>query len=154
MLMAKDISVSMVLSSSIAPVALITAVAFLTNIMAPRFGRCVDRIRSILQTMKTLSPESPEYKNKVEQLHVLYERTRVLKNTMTIAGVCILFVILTITSTFSNLLYGFPSPELTIVAFLSSLGWLVLLMIGIIYDFLCSLRAVRLEIDFGLKTLK
>jgi len=139
-----------ILSSAIAPVTLITGVAFLTSIMAPRFGRCIDRIRNILAQVKHLAPATREYENHLEQLAILYSRTRILRNTMAIAGVCILFVVLTITATFSNLLVGFPGPGVVVVTFLLALAWLIVLTVGFIYDFLSSLKAVKLEIDHGI----
>lgn len=142
--------VSQILSSSIAPVTLITGVAFLTSIMAPRFGRCIDRIRVLLHRLAQISAKDGEYESCRAQLNILYRRTRILKNTMTAAGVCILCVVLTIITTFSHLFFGVPGPGVAITTFIAALIWLGLLTIGFIYDFFSSLQAVRLEIDYAL----
>ena len=141
------LAINEVLASAIAPVTLITGVAFLTSIMAPRFGRCIDRIRGILGKINGLELQGEEYENYVSQLKILYRRTRRLRNTMGCAGVCILFVVLTIGSTFSNLLFHVPGTNATVITFLLALVWLVILSMGFIVDFLSSLKAVKLEIE-------
>lgn len=138
-----------ILASSIAPVTLITGTAFLTSIMSPRYGRCIDRIRNIIAEISTLSKDSKEYNNLTKQLDILYKRTKILRNTMTAAGICILFVVLTIICTFSYLFFGLPGPGATLVVFILALISLVILTIGFIYDFMSSLRAVKLEIQCG-----
>lgn len=142
--------VTEILSSAIVPVTLITGVAFLTSIMAPRFGRCIDRIRSILAKIKSLPSQSAEHQNHIKQLEILYKRTVILRNTMTAAGFCILFVVLTIAATFSHLIFGFPGTLLSVISFLLSLICLVLITAGFIFDFLNSLNAVKLEIECDL----
>lgn len=143
-------SMSSLLASAITPVGLITGVAFLTSIMAPRFGRCIDHIRRILAEMKSLPVQGREHENNLLQLKILYRRTRTLRNTMTAAGICILFVVFTIVSTFSNILFGTPGSALTLLFFLTALFWLLVLTLGFIFDFMRSLQAVKLEIECGL----
>ena len=150
----QSIRITDVLSSAITPTTLITGVAFLTSIMAPRFGRCIDRIRGILAQLSTLSAGDPEYENHSQQLRILFHRTKILRNTMTAGGVCILFVVLTIIATFSNLIFHAPGPITVLCLFLASLLWLVLLTIGFTYDFLKSLNAVNLEIRHSMKLSK
>ncbi len=146
-----------ILASAITPVTLLTGVGFLTSIMSLRFARCLDRIRNILTKLKGLPSKGREYENHLRQLEILYHRTRILRNTMTAAGICILFVVLTIASTFSHLIFGVPGASASIVTFLLGLICLVVLTIGFIYDFLSSLNAVKLEIQcevasFGVAT--
>jgi hypothetical protein len=70
---------------------------------------------------------------------------------MTAAGICILFVVLTIVSTFSHLFFGLPGPGVTMIMFILALVCLMTLTIGFIYDFLSSLKAVELEIKNGIE---
>jgi amino acid transporter len=144
------ISLVEILASSIAPVTLITGTAFLTSILTPRFGRCIDRIRVIMSQLNKIHMEAVEYQNLLTQLNILYKRTRVLRNTMTAAGICILFVVFTIISTFSHLFFGSPGTGVTMVTFILALLCLVVLTLGLIYDFAISLSAVELEIKSGL----
>lgn len=142
-------TISEILSAAIAPVTLITGVAFLTSIMAPRFGRCIDRIRNILSQLQELPDRSPEKNNHLMQLQILYSRTRILRNTMISAGICILFVVLTIATTFSHLVFHVPGRNMVLTEFVFALVSLVVLTVGFIYDFLSSLTAVKLEILQG-----
>ncbi len=146
-----SVPITEILASAIVPVTLITGVAFLTSIMAPRFGRCIDRIRSILSKIKALPSKGREHENHLMQLRILYRRTRLLRNTMTAGGVCILFVVITIAATFSNLIFGFPTANVAVITFLLALIGLILLTIGFIFDFLSSLHAVELEIECELE---
>ncbi|MEN9724275.1 MAG: hypothetical protein RJB38_2261 [Pseudomonadota bacterium] len=146
----QDPSVSEILAASIAPVTLITGVAFLTSIMAPRFGRCIDRIRSLLTEIQPGLQTGKDCRNPMGQLEILYRRTRRLQLTMSAAGVCILFVVLTITSTFANLFFGFPGPGVAALVFVLALTALVVITLGFIRDFLSSLSAVELEIEAAL----
>jgi hypothetical protein len=143
-------SITEILSSAIAPVTLITGVAFLTSIMTPRFGRCIDRIRTLLSQIKAVPTDGHEYEYTLKQLEILYARTRILRNTLTISGLCIFFVVLAIGATFSSLIFGIPGPVTTLILFLLALASLVVLTMGFIYDFLASLKAVKLEIDCAL----
>jgi hypothetical protein len=118
--------------------------------MSPRYGRCIDRIRNIILEINKISSQEKEYENLLKQLEILYKRTKILRNTMTAAGICILFVVLTIISTFSYLFFGLPGTGAIIVMFILALFSLVILTIGFIYDFMSSLRAVELEIKYGL----
>lgn len=71
---------------------------------------------------------------------------------MTAAGICILFVVFTIITTFSHLFFGEPGTGVTIITFIAALVWLAVLTLGFIYDFFSSLRAVKLEMEFGLES--
>lgn len=148
--MMSERSIIEILTSAIAPVTLITGVAFLTSIMAPRFGRCIDRIRTILIKLESSVVTGAQRENHLNQLEILYRRTTILRNTMISAGICILFVVLTIAATFSHLLVGFPGPRIIVTIFFFALASLVILTIGFIYDFLQSLNAVKIEIEFAL----
>jgi len=146
--MTLDRSITEILSASLAPVTLITGVAFLTSIMAPRFGRCIDRIRVLLKQIEEGAPGAPSVVNARKQLQILEVRTRMLRNTMAAAGVCVLLVIVTIGLTFSNLILGRPGTTTIVITFLSAFVALIALSLGFIYDFLKSLEAVRLEIEW------
>jgi hypothetical protein len=148
-----NLNISELLSSAISPVTLITGVSFLTSIMTPRFGRCIDRIRTLLGLMGTTTPDTLEFKNYFLQLQILYQRTRILRNTMTAAGICIFFVVITIASTFANLFISIPSKNFPVTCFILSLISLLFLTFGFTYDFIISLKAVRLEIESSLHPL-
>lgn len=148
--MKADLTLSDILASVMSPVTLITGVAFLTSIMAPRFDRCIDRIRNILIRIKDLPIKNREHTLLILQLKILYRRTWILRNSMVAAGVCVLLVVITIAATFSNLLFGVPNTGAPMITFCLALISLMLLVVGFIFDFMNSLQAVKLEISSDL----
>jgi hypothetical protein len=141
------VNFSQILSSTITPVTLLTGVAFITSIMAPRFGRCIDRIRSILSQIRDLDSESPARRPYQKQLEILYRRTKLLRNAMVAAGLCILFITLTVGVNFINLVSGMNDSLASVVFFLLALVCLFLVAIGFTFDFVISLEAVKFEIE-------
>lgn len=141
------INFSQILSSTITPVTLLTGVAFITSIMTPRFGRCIDRIRVLLSQMREIDIESGEYQAQTKQLEILYKRIKLLRNSMVSAGFCILFIVLTVGFNFLNLIVGLSDSFASIVFFLLALVCLFFLALGFTFDFIISLNAIKLEIE-------
>lgn len=136
------------LSSAIAPVTLISGMAFLISIMATRYARCIDRIRVILKEIKQIGGgDSLESKHLRRQIRILYARTRALRTTMTLAGFSVFFVVLTVCGSFSSMMFEFPNALTVAAIFLVSLLLLVAAVTGFIRDILISLRAVKIEIE-------
>jgi hypothetical protein len=136
------------LSSAIAPVTLISGMAFLISIMAARYARCIDRIRVILKEVKHIAGgDADETKHLRRQIRILYARTRALRTTMTLAGFSVFFVVLTVCGSFSSMMFEFPNALTVASIFLVSLLLLVAAVTGFIRDILISLRAVKIEIE-------
>lgn len=140
------------LATAIAPVTLISGVTFLTSVMANRYGRCIDRIRALLKEVPNLADPSKRRDDVVTQINILYARTRTLRTTMTLGGISIFCVVLTVCGSFSNMLLHFPSASVIAGIFLTSLMCLVAAVSGFIRDILVSLQAVKIEIKSGLNT--
>lgn len=141
---------SQILSSAITPVTLLTGVAFITSIMAPRFGRCIDRIRVILRLHNELQTETLQplqYEAYSKQLKILYRRTKLLRNSMVSAGLCILCIALTVGLNFLCLISGMQNTFAPMAFFIMALVCLVFLALGFTFDFIISLKAVKLEIE-------
>ena len=139
------------LSSAIAPVTLISGMAFLISIMATRYARCIDRIRVILKEVRQLegadSAECAQTKHLRRQIRILYARTRALRTTMTLAAFSVFCVVLTICGSFSSMMFEFPNALTVASIFLIALLLLVAAVTGFIRDILISLRAVKIEIE-------
>ena len=136
------------LTSAIAPVTLISGMAFLISIMATRYARCIDRIRVILKEIKIVEGQtSVEHPHLRRQIRILYARTRSLRTTMTLAAISVFCVVLTICGSFSSMLFEFPDPLAVASIFLIALLLLVAAVAGFIRDILISLRAVKIEIE-------
>jgi hypothetical protein len=137
------------LSSAIAPVTLISGMAFLISIMATRYARCIDRIRVILKEIKSINGgvECKETQHLQRQIRILYARTKALRTTMTFAASSVFCVVLTIFGSFSSMMFEFPNALTVASIFLIALLLLVAAVSGFIRDILISLRAVKVEIQ-------
>ncbi len=136
------------LSSAIAPVTLISGMAFLISIMATRYARCIDRIRVILKELKAMGgAHCNEGQHLRRQIRILYARTKALRTTMTFAASSVFCVVLTIFGSFSSMMFEFPSALTVASIFLIALLLLVAAVSGFIRDILISLRAVKVEIQ-------
>ncbi len=134
------------LSAAIAPVTLISGIAFLLSIMATRYGRCIDRIRTLLKEIKTSSESKEEREIIQAQIKILYTRTRALRTTMTIAACSLFCIALTVCGSFSSMMFQFPNALTVACFFTMALLLLVAAIFGYIRDILISLRAVKIEI--------
>jgi hypothetical protein len=137
------------LSSAIAPVTLISGMAFLISIMATRYARCIDRIRVILKEIKSINgePGCKETQHLRRQVRILYARTRWLRTTMTFAASSVFCVVMTIFGSFASMMFEFPSALVVASVFVIALLLLVAAVAGFIRDILISLRAVKIEIE-------
>ncbi len=137
------------LSSAIAPVTLISGMAFLISIMANRYARCIDRIRVILKEVQSINGgvECKETQHLQRQIRILYARTKALRTTMTFAASSVFCVVLTIFGSFSSMMFEFPNALTVASIFLIALLLLVAAVSGFIRDILISLRAVKVEIQ-------
>jgi hypothetical protein len=138
------------LATAIAPVTLISGITFLTSVMANRYGRCIDRIRALLRDVQGVPNPSRRREDMITQINILYARTRRLRNTMTLAGISIFCIVLTVCGSFSNMLLHFPTAPVIAGIFLLALMLLVAAVTGFIRDILVSLHAVKVEINSGL----
>jgi len=137
------------LASAIAPVTLISGVAFLITIMSDRYGRSINRIRTLLEENKKIKHSHLDQQHLEEQIKILFSRIRALRNTMTFATGSIFFVVLTICGSFSSLLFKFPNAIFIAITFMIALTFLVVAVSGLIRDILISLQAIKIEIKIG-----
>jgi hypothetical protein len=143
---------SRMLATAIAPVTLVGGIAFLLSIMATRYSRCIDRIRTLLREMETLTNRSsPAHASRVRQIKILYARIRALRLIMTFAAMSIFGIVLTICGSFTNSLFQFPSPIVIASIFVGGLAFLVAAVFGFTRDILISLRAIKVEIGAALQ---
>ncbi len=142
--------IAKIMSSSIAPVFLITGIAGLLSIMSLRYGRVVDRIRTLLRDGPKLYQKELGTDHLNRELRTLYQRARLLRITIIIEVVSIFCVSATIFGIFFSLIFDidvFYAPQ---VFFILSL---VSLMLGLglfIRDFALSLRCI--EDDMGVRS--
>lgn len=134
-----------ILSASMTPVILISGVGLLLLSMTNRFGRVIDRAR-------TISRELQQHANTTrgqmldEQLRVIYRRGKILRGAIFCCSTSVLCVSLGVLCLFASQILEFTrdyvSPSFFLIA-------LILIVPGVslfIQDMMVSLRAVELEI--------
>jgi len=84
-----------VMSASIAPVFLISGVGVILSSMTLRYGRIIDRVRGILDTIQQ-TPNAPNAEFLRKELGYLYKRAVQLRTTIILASTSIFCISLTI----------------------------------------------------------
>ena len=141
------LSVVQILTASIAPVIVISGVGLLLLSISNRYGRAIDRVRSLAREMSESDPESARRRHLTEQLHLTDDRAHILKRSMLYASVCIFFVSLTILSLFAEQLLGLERDFLALPCFALCLVCLVVSIYFSIRDITVSLAALELEVS-------
>ncbi len=135
------------MSASIAPVFLITGIAGILATMSLRYGRVIDRIRTLLRDGPKLYRKELRSDHLNRELKSLYKRARLLRMAVILDVISIFSISITIFSLFFALTYHlnvlFVPQFFFIVA-------LVLLMIALglfIQDFVMSLACIEHDMD-------
>ncbi len=135
-----------VMQAAIAPVTVISGLAFLLSLMANRFGRCIDRTRQLLKELDVSQPVGAAKDRLHDQIQMIYLRARLIRTSMVLASVSVLFIVLHIGSTFAALVAGWPIHGIAALCFGVAL-LLLLASLGLfIRELVVSLRALKLEI--------
>jgi hypothetical protein len=135
-----------VMQSAIAPVFLISAVAVLVTCMAQRYGRVIDRTRSLLREGDRIFGHHRPKEHINLEIRSLYRRAKLLRTTIILASLSIFFVVLAIFFLFLGLMFqqGIPyAPEIT---FILSLVVLLISTGLFIEDFAISLQSIKYDI--------
>jgi hypothetical protein len=133
-----------VLQTAVTPVVLISGVGLLLLTMTNRFGRLVDRARSLATRLKDGKGGDPEPIR--AQLHILSRRGRLLRRSIAEAGFCVLFAALLIITLFITMLAGVDAEWVVAAFFVLSLLFLILSLIDFIRDVYRALEATALEV--------
>lgn len=133
-----------VLQTAVTPVVMISGVGLLLLTMTNRFGRLVDRARSLATRLRDGEGGDPEPIR--AQLHILARRGRLLRRSIAEAGFCVLFAALLIITLFITMLAGHEVEWLVAAWFILSLVFLILSLIDFIRDVYRALEATALEV--------
>jgi len=142
-----------VMSASIAPVFLISGVGVILSSMTLRYGRIIDRVRGILDTIQQ-TPNAPNAEFLRKELGYLYKRAVQLRTTIILASTSIFCISLTIALIFAELMFDFLIPFAAEALFIFSLIFLLLSLALFIQDFALSLQVMKLEVKMRLKERK
>jgi hypothetical protein len=142
----RTFSVVQILTASIAPVIVISGVGLLLLSISNRYGRAIDRVRLLAHELGESDPESARRRQLSEQLRLVNDRARLLKQSMFYSSLCIFFVALTILSLFAEHLFEFERDFLALPFFALCLVSLLISIYYSIRDITVSLAALDLEV--------
>jgi len=134
-----------VLQVAIGPVILISGVGLLLLTMTNRLGRAIDRARQLARDFQ--QPDQTHREPVLAQIKIIYRRAKVLRLTITLAGLSVLLAAVLIVMLFLTVLFKWQNGLFVSVIFIACLGSLVGSLLLFIYDIHLSLVALKLEIQ-------
>ncbi|MGA7194039.1 MAG: DUF2721 domain-containing protein [Anaerolineales bacterium] len=136
-----------VLQIAIGPVVLISGIGLLILSMTNRFGRVIDRGRSLTRELPVIS--RPEQIRVNEQLRILARRAEYLRRAITASVVSVLLAAVLIITLFLTALLKIEDVWLISVLFVGAMGSLIYSLIAFIQDLNESLLAFKLDIGMN-----
>ncbi|MGE0173225.1 MAG: DUF2721 domain-containing protein [Oligoflexales bacterium] len=135
------------MSTSIAPVFLITGVTAILNTMSLRYGRIIDRIRQILREGPKLYLKETGAEYMHRELRSLYQRARLLRLAIILEGLSIFGIALTIVLLFVSLNIQLNTYYVPQFLFLMSLVLAIAGTILFVKDFAVSLALIEMDMQ-------
>lgn len=139
--------VAKMMSTSVAPVFLITGIAGVLSIMSLRYGRVIDRIRQLLREGPKLYRREIGSDHLAKELKSLYKRAKLLRVTIILEVISIFCVTITILTLFASLSLGIDFKVVPVVFFMGSLFFLMVGLILFIQDFALSLACIEHDME-------
>lgn len=113
--------------------------------MTNRYSRVIDRARELIKDFEDSTDEARR-ESLLEQVRITYRRGRILRVSIILSSVSILFVAFTVLSIFAGQVAGATVDYVSVPCF----GLAVLALVGSLYFFIqdvtISLKALELEI--------
>ena len=134
-----------VLQVAIGPVILISGVGLLLLTMTNRLGRAIDRARQLAREFQ--QPNQAHCEPMLAQIKIIYRRAKVLRLTISLAGLSVLLAAVLIMTLFLTALFKWGNGVWVSLIFIACLGSLVAALITFIFDIHLSLLALKLEIQ-------
>jgi hypothetical protein len=133
-----------VLQVAIGPVILISGVGLLLLTMTNRLGRAIDRARSLARDLD----ERPEHDREqvLAQVTIIYRRARLIRLTIALAALSVLFAAVLIIALFLSALMKWDQGLFISLIFIAGMGSLIASLVAFIYDIHLSLVALKLEL--------
>jgi hypothetical protein len=133
-----------VLQMAVGPVVLISGVGLLIATLNNRLGRVVDRGRSLASEHRR-SPQS-EKSGALEQLHIIARRAHLLRRSIFLSVLCVLFAAVLIITLFFTAALHLEVAWLIGLLFVFSLGSLILSLIYFLEELNQALIAFHVDI--------
>lgn len=134
-----------VLQLSVGPVIVISGVGLIVLSMTNRYGRVIDRSRTLAHEIR--SQMNYDVNQARLQLQILLRRARVLRMAIALASMSLLLAATLVIVLFMSELMGFNNAAPIIVLFIACMVSLVFGLIAFLIDINMSLSALTLEVD-------
>lgn len=136
-----------VLQVAIGPVVLISGIGLLILSMTNRFGRVIDRGRSLARELPEIPRQDQIRVN--EQLRILSRRAEYLRRAITAASVSVLSAAVLIITLFITAALGLEAAWLIGILFVAAMGCLIFSLVAFLQDLNESLLAFKLDIGMN-----
>ena len=133
-----------VLQVAIGPVILISGVGLLLLTLTNRYGRTIDRSRQLVRELRELA--GTDRKRLEGQIEILYHRARLVRLSILLAGVSVLFASVLIIVLFLTALWKLEVGLLISLLFIACMVALSGSLVAFIRDINLSLGALKLEL--------
>jgi hypothetical protein len=137
-------SLTHILQFAISPVVLISAVGLLLLTVTNRFGRAIDRSRTLVGEIMAI--EAPKRGPLQEQLRILMKRSGWLQRSITLIAASLFLSGLMIFVMFLKVLAGWPVGGLIVLVFALDVLSLIGSMVYFLMELFLALEAVRIEV--------
>jgi hypothetical protein len=134
-----------ILQLAVGPVILISGVGLLLLTLTNRFGRMIDRTRSMIIELSDEAHPPVMVANIQGQLRILQRRSRILRLSIILAAVSVLCVGILILGLFVAALWQVPLVGALVATFCAAIFGLIGSMIAFISDMNLSLKAAKLD---------
>jgi hypothetical protein len=141
-----------VLQIAVGPVILISGVGLLLLSMTNRLGRAIDRARTLHG--EWLFAEPLAQKRTVAQLHILWRRADIIRQSIFLASLSLLLAACLIITLFAAALMRWDAGAVIICLFAGCLLALIASLVLFIWDVNQALAALRLELEDALEQKK
>ncbi len=134
-----------ILQLAVGPVILISGVGLLLLTLTNRFGRMIDRTRSMIKEMSDERHVPVVVANLKEQVRILQRRSRILRLSITLAALSVLCVGVLIMGLFVAAFWRLELVGVLVAIFCTAILGLIGSMIAFIIDMNLSLKAAQLD---------
>jgi hypothetical protein len=135
-----------IMQLALAPVFLISALGVLLTAMSQRYGRVIDRARTLLRDGNKLYGQFANMDHVDKELRSLLRRARILRSTIILASASIFLVVIAVMLVFIELMVNRKLFMLSELSFVSSLVVMLVAIVLFIEDFAISLQALKHDI--------
>jgi hypothetical protein len=133
-----------VLQVAVSPVILISGVGLLLLTMTNRYGRVIDRVRILVDSLHdSLDEDKAGIKG---QVYILWRRARLIRSIIALSSISALAAAFLIIFLFITALWGIETVWIMVLCFVICMVSLILSLILFIYDINQSLSALKLEL--------